>query len=153
MTRRLRQVEEADLPALARLHALCFPDDRWSEKALAELLAMAGASGHLVEDVEEARPVGFILDLIIAADAEILTLAVAPACRRQGIGRALLADLFERAWRSGARTVGLEVAADNEPARLLYESCGFSRGGRRRGYYRRGGTSIDALLFRRALLP
>jgi [ribosomal protein S18]-alanine N-acetyltransferase len=153
VTRRLRHIEATDLPALARLHALCFPDESWSEKALAELLAMTGASGHLVEDVEEARPLGFVLDLILAVDSEILTLAVTPACRRQGIGRALLADLFERAWRSGARAIGLEVAADNEPARLLYESCGFFPSGRRRGYYRRGNTSIDALLFRRMLLP
>ena len=153
MSRRLRPVAGGDLPALARLHAICFPDDRWNEKALAELLTMAGASGHVVEDEEEGRPLGFILDLIIANDAEILTLAVAPACRRQGVGRALLADLFERAWRCGARSVGLEVAADNMAARLLYESCGFAPGGRRRGYYRRGAASVDALLFRRALLP
>lgn len=153
MSRRLRPIVEGDLPALARLHALCFPDDRWNEKALAELLAMAGASGHLVEDVEEGRPLGFILDVILAGEAEILTLAVTPDCRRQGIGRALLADLFERAWRGGARNVGLEVAADNAPARQLYESSGFAPSGQRRGYYRRGGVTVDALLFRRALLP
>jgi ribosomal-protein-alanine N-acetyltransferase len=153
VTRRLRAIETADLPALAQMHALCFPEDRWNEKALADLLSMAGASGHLVEEVEEQRPLGFILDLILAGEAEILTLAVAPSCRRQGIGRALLADLFERAWRGGARSIGLEVAADNRAARLLYESAGFTPTGRRRGYYRRQGTGIDALLFRRALLP
>jgi [ribosomal protein S18]-alanine N-acetyltransferase len=152
VTRRLRPIETADLPALARIHALSFPDDSWDEKALAELLGMSGASGHLVEEEEERRPVGFILDLILAGEAEVLTLAVAPACWRQGIGRALLADLFERAWRAGARGIGLEVAADNARARLLYESCGFLPSGRRRGYYRRRGASIDALLFRRTLL-
>jgi [ribosomal protein S18]-alanine N-acetyltransferase len=153
MTRRLRAIESADLPALARLHALCFPEDRWDEKALTDLLSMAGASGHLVEDAEDRRPLGFILDLVIAAEGEILTLAVSPDCRRQGIGRALLADLFERAWRRGAHAIGLEVAADNAAARHLYESCGFSPTGRRRGYYRRRGVGIDALLFRRPLLP
>ncbi|HZB93594.1 MAG TPA: GNAT family N-acetyltransferase [Stellaceae bacterium] len=153
MTRRLRPIETADLPALARLHALCFPEDRWDEKALSDLLSMSGASGHLVEEAEEGRPLGFILDLILAAEAEVLTLAVAPSCRRQGLGRALLADLFERAWRGGARSIGLEVAADNAAARQLYESCGFAPSGRRRAYYRRRGASIDALLFRRALLP
>jgi [ribosomal protein S18]-alanine N-acetyltransferase len=153
MKRRLRAIDAADLPALARLHAVCFPEDRWDEKALADLLGMAGASGHLVEDVEEQRPLGFILDLILAAEAEILTLAVTPSCRRQGIGRSLLADLFERGWRAGARGIGLEVAADNVGARQLYESTGFTPSGRRRGYYRRHGASIDALLFRRALLP
>jgi ribosomal-protein-alanine N-acetyltransferase len=153
VTRRLRAIEPADLPTLARLHALCFPEDRWDEKALTDLLSMAGASGHLVEDVEERRPLGFILDLVIAAEAEILTLAVSPDCRRQGVGRALLADLFERAWRRGAHAIGLEVAADNAAARQLYESCGFSPTGRRRGYYRRRGIGVDALLFRRPLLP
>jgi ribosomal-protein-alanine N-acetyltransferase len=152
MSRRLRPIEAADLAGLARLHALCFPEDRWDEKALADLLTMAGASGHVVEEAEENRPLGFILDLILAAEAEVLTLAVAPPCRRQGIGRALLADLCERAWRAGARSIGLEVAADNAPARLLYESCGFAPSGRRRGYYRRGAAAIDALLFRRPLL-
>lgn len=152
MTRRLRPIEPADLPELARLHAICFPEDRWDEKALTELLGMAGASGHLVEEAEAARPLGFILDLILAGDAEVLTLAVDPASRRGGVARALLADLFERAGRAGARGINLEVAADNAPARQLYASCGFLPSGRRRGYYRRAGASIDAQLFRRPLL-
>jgi ribosomal-protein-alanine N-acetyltransferase len=152
MNRRLRPVVPDDLPALARLHADSFAEERWDEKALGELLGMAGASGHLVED-EESRPLGFILDLLLAGDGEILTLAVAPAARRQGIARALIADLFERGRRAGARSISLEVAADNPAARQLYESCGFRQSGRRRGYYRRGGESIDALLFRRVLPP
>lgn len=153
MSPRLRPVEAADLPALARLHALCFPEEHWDEKALGELLAMAGASGHLIEDPRDRRLQGFILDLILAADGEILTLAVAPERRRQGVARALLADLFQRARRSGARGIGLEVAADNPAARRLYESCGFAQSGQRRGYYRRGAQTIDALLLRRTLLP
>jgi len=153
VSRHLRPVEAADLPAMAQLHALCFPEEGWDVKALGELLAMAGASGHLIEDTAEGRMQGFILDLILAADAEILTLAVAPERRRQGIARALLADLFERARRVGARGIGLEVAADNPAARQLYESCGFGRSGQRRGYYRRGAAAIDAVLLRRALLP
>jgi len=40
MTRRLRPVDAVDLSGLARLHAECFPDDRWDAAALAELLAM-----------------------------------------------------------------------------------------------------------------
>jgi [ribosomal protein S18]-alanine N-acetyltransferase len=152
MTRSLRPVAAADFAKLARLHAQCFPDDRWDEKALAELLAMPGASGHLIEEAQQGRPLGFILDLVIAADAEVLTLAVAADWRRQGIARALLEDLFDRARRAGAHGIGLEVATDNAAARQLYESCGFVSTGRRHGYYRRGGGAEDALLFRRALL-
>ena len=152
MTRRLRPVELADLGALARLHAQCFPEERWDEKALAELLGMAGSSGHLIEDAA-GKPLGFILDLLLAGDGEILTLAVAPEARRQGVARALLEDLFVRGRRTAVRGIGLEVAADNPAARQLYESCGFLPSGRRRAYYRRNGQSIDALVFRRLLTP
>jgi ribosomal-protein-alanine N-acetyltransferase len=152
MTRHLRAVAARDLARLAALHAECFPEDRWDECALMELLAMPGASGHVIADAEEDRPLGFIVALIIAGEAEILTLCTAPAARRQGVARALLDDLFVRAIAADARSVGLEVAADNLSARLLYEHCGFAQSGRRRGYYRRGTAAIDALLFRRVLL-
>lgn len=153
MTRRLRPIDAMDLSRLAALHAQCFPDDRWDAKALAELLAMPGASGHLVESLEERRPLGLMLDLIVGSEGEILTLGVGPTARRQGVARTLLEDLFARAARQGAHSISLEVAADNLPARQLYQSSGFTQTGRRRGYYRRGAASIDALLFRRVLLP
>jgi ribosomal-protein-alanine N-acetyltransferase len=148
----LRRLEASDLAALAALHAHCFPADRWDARAIAELLAMAGASGHLVQQAGQASPLGFILDLILAGNAEVLTLAVAPPTRRRGIARALIDDLILRAWRGGARAIALEVAADNSAARQLYEGCGFSQDGRRRGYYRRTGGTMDALIFRRTLL-
>ena len=152
MTRRLRAIDLIDIGALARLHAECFPDDRWDAAALAELLAMRGASGHLVEETADRQPLGMILDLILAEHAEILTLGVAPVARRSGIARAMLDDLFRRARLAGARSVGLEAAADNLAARRLYEACGFSQTGQRPGYYRRLDATVDALIFRRTLL-
>ncbi len=152
MTRRLRPIAGADLAALAALHRACFPHDRWDAKALAELLGMAGASGHLVEEPGPASPpVGLLLDTILVEEGEILTLGVAPAARRQGIARLLLDDLFARARARGARRLSLEVAADNAAATRLYESCGFALAGRRRGYYRRPGGPVDALVYRRIL--
>jgi ribosomal-protein-alanine N-acetyltransferase len=153
VSRRLRPVAAGDLAALAAVHAQSFPEEHWDARAIEELLGMAGASGHLVEAAEDGRVLGFILDLILAGEAEILTLAVAPASRRQGVARQLLADLAGRAKHGGARSIGLEVAADNPAARQLYETSGFVAAGRRRGYYRRGRATIDALLFRRMLLP
>ena len=151
MTRQLRPVTSDDLSALAALHRACFPDDRWDERALAELLAISGASGHLVADRANGDRLGFILDLILAGEAEIFTLCTAPAVRRQGIARELIEHLFARAQRAGARSVGLEVAADNGAARAVYEQCGFMQAGRRRDYYRRGDATVDALLLRRVL--
>ena len=47
--------------------------------------------------------------------------------------------------------VHLEVAVDNGAALALYRRSGFEQVGRRRGYYDRGGVSVDALVLRRAL--
>jgi ribosomal-protein-alanine N-acetyltransferase len=149
MSWRLRRVETRDLALLARLHGAAFPDDRWDERALLELLAMSGTTGHLVENT--GAILGFIIDMVIAGEAEVLTLAVATTSRRQGVARALLEDLFRRAAAAGAGNVGLEVAADNDAALRLYAACGFIGSGRRRDYYRRGAETIDALLFRRTL--
>jgi [ribosomal protein S18]-alanine N-acetyltransferase len=151
MTRQLRAIASDDLSALAELHRAAFPDDRWDERAIAELLSIAGASGHLIEESNTREPLGFILDLILAGEAEIFTLCTAAAARRQGIARELIEDLFTRARRAGARSVGLEVAADNLGARQLYEQLGFIQAGRRRDYYRRAGIAVDALLLRRVL--
>ena len=52
-------------------------------------------------------------------------LAVVPAYRRRGIGRALLEAVESRACEHGCGKLTLEVIEDNARARALYASCGF----------------------------
>ena len=74
--------------------------------------------------------------LLLATDeAELLKIAVAPTRRRQGIGRALVADAAAGAIQAGARRLFLEVRERNQAARALYASAGFTETGRRKGYY------------------
>jgi GNAT superfamily N-acetyltransferase len=55
-------------------------------------------------------------------------LAVAPAARRRGVGRALLQAAREWSFaQPGARAVTLTVRADRDAARALYEAAGFRR--------------------------
>ena len=54
-------------------------------------------------------------------------LAVAPEARRNGVGRALLADASEQATALGLAGVALDTALNNGSARKLYESAGFER--------------------------
>ena len=121
----LRPVRQTDLAALAAIHAACFPDEALDSGALATVLAMAGTEGH-VAGSETAEICGFLLTQCLAEDAEILTLGVAPARRRQGIARLLLVDFFARARAAGAAPLVLEVAADNAAALALYRSLGFT---------------------------
>jgi ribosomal-protein-alanine N-acetyltransferase len=150
MSLTLRSVGRDDLVPLSGVHALCFPEDPWDPAALSGVLAMAGAEARLAE--EGAQPVGLLFSTIVGDEAEILTFGVAPASRRRGVGRALLADLYVRARALGASRVVLEVAADNSMALALYESEGFRTVGLRSGYYHRErGPAIDAWLLRRTL--
>lgn len=132
--------------ALARLHALCFTYPRpWSEPEFASLLAGTGA--FLVSD-----PQGFALGRAIAGEAELLTIAVAPCARRQGLGRQLLDQFLDAARHHGSAIVFLEVAADNTPALTLYRHAGFAECGRRSGYYAGpGARKTDALVLSRAV--
>ncbi len=130
---------------LAALHAMAFaPHDRWDAQAMHTLLEQPGVFG-LIDDAG-----GMVLARVVADEAEILTLAVAPPARRQGVGRGLLAAAAGIAAAHGAQTLFLEVADNNAAARALYEREGFRQAGRRRRYYPDG---ADALVMRCALTP
>lgn len=140
-----------DPAGLAALHAEAFAAP-WSARAFADLLGQAGVFALAEAD-------GFILIRVVADEAEILTLAVRPAARRQGVGARLLGRAAVEAARRGAVQLFLEVAEDNVAARALYAAAGFGEVGRRRGYYAAAGDEngdqrrIDALLLRIDLSP
>jgi len=86
-----------------------------------------------------------------AVEAEILTLAVAPAARGKGLGRALLQAAINRAQLKGAETMFLEVGADNPQALALYAGLGFAKVGTRKAYYSTHSGGTDALVLRLSL--
>ena len=63
-----------------------------------------------------------------AQHGEIKSMRTPERLRRRGAGRAVLAHIVEQARRRGYARVSLETGATApfEPARHLYESCGFS---------------------------
>ncbi len=116
-----------DIEALARLHAVCFAES-WSAASLRDLFAGPGVFAVSCAD-------GFILARAAGGEAEILTLAVAPPARRQGIARLLVRAAAAHAAGLGAETLFLEVATDNQAAIGLYAGLGFVSAGRRKAYY------------------
>src|SRR2546425_4490531 len=92
---------------------------------------------------------GYVVAHSAADEGEILNLGVAPAHRRQGIGRALVERVLQELAGLGVRTVYLEVRASNASARRLYESLGFGEVARRARYYRR--PVEDAVVLRAAI--
>lgn len=130
---------------MTALYARCFPDRPWDLSEINTLLAR--------RDVVPAfAPNGFVLASCIAPEAEILTIAVSPEHRRQGIGTQLFRTLWSNFSSRGINSVFLEVAADNTAAKALYESLDFQEVGRRKAYYTRiGRPAEDAVVMRWAL--
>lgn len=132
---------------LAALHADCFDTAPrpWTAAEFADFLEDPAVTLCAV-------PHGFGLLRIAGPEAEVLTIAVAPECQRQGIGRLLMTEMEAIARAAGATDMFLEVAETNVAAAALYAGCGFVEAGYRRDYYRPPrGNRVSARVLRLSL--
>lgn len=144
-TPRLSQAGSSDAAAIAAVHGASFQRG-WGEDEIYRLLI----AGDVAADRATigGKLIGFILSRRAAGEAEILSVAIAPAWRGRALARPLLDLHLRRLAGLGVRAVFLEVDEHNTPATRLYRRAGFREVGRRRGYYE-GGTT--ALVLRRDL--
>lgn len=126
------------LPALAQLEAVCFADP-WSEEALQEELSNPCA--HFLVALCEDDVAGYLGCHHVAGEGFVTNIAVCPACRRRGIGRALI----EAALAEPITRLALEVRASNSAAIALYRSLGFTEDGIRPRFYAH--PTEDAILY------
>jgi ribosomal-protein-alanine N-acetyltransferase len=122
--------------------------DPWTAEQLwGELAGVPDRRHYLLARAAPGQPVCGYAGLAVGPDAaDVMTVAVRPAARRHGVGRALLTALIAHAQEAGLVEVLLEVRADNEAALALYRGLGFERVGLRRRYYPGG---VDGLVLRR----
>lgn len=145
----LSEASPRDAAAIAVLHARSFRRG-WSEEEIEQLLLDSRALCHRA--LAGRHHAGFILSRRAADQAEILSIAVAPAWRGRRLAGSLLGLHLRRLAGLGVRAVFLEVDEENEPARRLYARAGFAEVGRRQGYYAQSGKSgATALVLRRIL--
>lgn len=146
----LRSLGALELDRAAALHGESFVplgERAWTRQDMAELLASPDVTGLLLQ--ADGRDAGIALCRVAAEESELLTIAVRPAERRRGAGRRLLMAVIDRVREAGARTLFLEVGADNPPARTLYEAAGFRVVATRPAYYRRGAGPPSAAIVMR----
>ena len=127
------------LDNLANLHEKCFPHKPWSADDFADLKK----SGCEII----ASQNGFIVWRVVADEAELITIGVAPDARRTGIGAAMIGIMEGELKKAGVKSVFLEVAENNTPARKLYEQNGYVQIGTRPKYY----DGIDAIMMKKEL--
>ncbi|MBQ8836934.1 MAG: ribosomal protein S18-alanine N-acetyltransferase [Clostridia bacterium] len=103
---------------------------------------------HLLIATIDGVRAGYIGAYTVCRETDIMTVAVAPDFRKNGIGRALVNALFD-ALDGESDAVFLEVRESNMAARTLYQSLGFCEIGKRKNYYKL--PTEDAVLCKKDL--
>jgi ribosomal-protein-alanine N-acetyltransferase len=126
-----------NLPDVIRVEARSFSHP-WSREIFDRELKNKWSTGYVAYlPGAEGRPwaAGYVVAWLVVGEVHILNLAVDPAARRRGVGRALMVHVLTSFQARGATKATLEVRRSNAGAQTLYESLGFVRAGVRRGYY------------------
>jgi ribosomal-protein-alanine N-acetyltransferase len=130
----VRRFRAADAVAVMAIVAESPEAAIWSKESYMKLGEETGSLA-LVSETDGAIS-GFLVVRMVGDQAEVLNLAVAANYRRKGEGTALLAAALEEFGSRGVGSVYLEVRESNTGAIGFYEKLGFTKTGRRKGYYR-----------------
>ncbi|AZO26145.1 MULTISPECIES: ribosomal protein S18-alanine N-acetyltransferase [Mesorhizobium] len=149
----LEPLTVADSGAVSVLHREDFVRP-WTDGEFAALLEQDTVFGYAARETGQGAkpPVGFVLARLAAGEGEILTVAVARAHRRQGLGWQLMDAVLRELHAQRAEALFLEVDETNTPAIALYRRLGFRQVGQRPNYYRSTENGpTGALVMRRDL--
>jgi len=106
----------------------------WSYGQLQEELTI-GHGWQLVAKHPDGQTCGYLFASTVIDEAEIRKIAVAAACRRQGIANLLLTTACKYLSRQKITSCFLELRASNLPALHLYQKNNFQIVGQRKSYY------------------
>jgi ribosomal-protein-alanine N-acetyltransferase len=130
----IRAFRPADAAAVTGIVVEASEAANWTRESYIEALTWPGIVAMVHED--EGKVTGFIIGRWAADEGEILNLAVKRARRRRGEGGVLLKAALDEFRLRGVRRAFLEVRESNEAGIAFYDKHGFSKTGRRAGYYR-----------------
>lgn len=136
------QAAKGDLDALAALEAASFVCDGVSRRAMAGFLSSPAAL--VIKHEQDGVLCGHLVLRFHArhAIARIYSIAVAPLCQGQGVGRALVAAAEAAARQRGSTAVRLEISVDNAASQALFKACGYTVFGAYEDYYEDGGAAL-----------
>ena len=139
----VRRMNEEDIGAVVQLDQSVFLHP-WTYEMMRD--ARKVASNRFLMAEYNHKAAGFCCIALAADECELLKIAVAKECRRQGVARQMLEKAIWMAREQGAQCMFLEVRASNEPAKALYRRFGFLELGVRKNYYQ--DLKEDALVMR-----
>jgi len=148
VTPTIRAMHWWDVPAVHEIEQDVFDALPWSQETFfSELSGVPETRWYAVATLGDSV-VGYVGLMTVGGEADIQTLARARSVAGSGVGQLLLDAATARANERSCFQLLLEVRADNQAARHLYERNGFEAMARRSNYY---GHGEDAVVMRRRL--
>lgn len=135
-TFRIRKMALDDLDGVMALEQVAFTNP-WSTDMVRRELSQDWSTVLVLEQPQGSgfRLLGFAIFWLVHDEVHILNVAVDPAERRRGAGRALMQAALELGRAHHCRLATLEVRRGNVAAIKLYESLKFRAVGLRPNYY------------------
>jgi ribosomal-protein-alanine N-acetyltransferase len=137
-----------DLRQLMKIERICFGAKGFSEQFVEGLLLEEGVTTYVAVESNEVVGYGMLLREEAGWSSRVISLAVLPENRLQGIARRLLDMMEDLARSQGAKKLALEVGVTNVPALNLYLHSGFVIEGTVPDYY---GKGLDAFYLEKRL--
>jgi ribosomal-protein-alanine N-acetyltransferase len=142
-----------DVEEVVALERQLFGATAWTPETFWSELAAPDRWYAVLTDEATGAITGYAGLMAVGGEADVQTIAVAPAAQGRGLGALLLDALVAEAARRGAGSLLLEVRADNAAAVRLYASRGFERIAVRRGYYQPGDVDAEIMRLRPVAPP
>jgi [ribosomal protein S18]-alanine N-acetyltransferase len=131
----LRSYRPEDLSTLLGIDKICFPPEIAFSRTELLFYVRHPSSVSIIAEQKD-RVVGFAVGRVEEGDlGHVLTLDVVPDARRTGTGTLLMNSLHEEFRRRQVTLTILEVSAEDEGARRLYEKLNYQYAEIVRGYY------------------
>ena len=128
----VRPMTVASLDGVLALELAVYPFP-WTRGNFVDSL-VAGYTAWTLNRID-GELIGYCVAMAGVGEMHLLNITIAPAARRSGHARRLLAELVQLCRLRQANRLWLEVRDSNAEAREVYRRLGFVQLGRRKGYY------------------
>jgi ribosomal-protein-alanine N-acetyltransferase len=132
----VRRVRRVDLDRIMEIENASFGADAYDRNLFAEFLDTGGDLFLAAE--ESGKLLGYLVASRKARRAEVVSVAVDPACRGRHVASTLMDSALRRLRLRGVARLVLMVKTTNHEARAFYEKYAFQKVRRVRRYYEDG---------------
>lgn len=144
---KIRTMQKGDFEACEKISAEGIPQESWKIRDFEA--AAKNPQAMMIVAASANQIAGYIVSYFAADEAELDSIAVSSAFRRQGIGKSLMQEYYRKLKEKSVNSIYLEVRESNSTAISFYKEEGFESFSKRPHFYE--APVEDAVLMRKIM--